>query len=419
MLLHSGKMPIKLTTCLFAIILMISSCTPGQSTHATLIPSATLPAVSTSSPLPTLTPTQTPVPPTDTPAPEPGFVINGQPFKFLGAFVPGRYWGEWSIANDIAILTEAKKAGFTVLHLMPPQYEKTLGNYNEAELKKLDHFMNVANQNGIYITIPFLQGLATATQAGTQYADAFANPGGIEGLIHQSTLRTAFKAHMAALISRVNTVNGRKYSEDPTLMSWMIAEEIVSAPFNYPQGFPNVTAAEVAAWVQENAAYIKTLDANHLVSLNTTTGVDSFDQLGQDWMPIVEAPALDFVEVEDAEARIRDHPDQMYTIDKMYELNKPVVMMLSFTGGGVDKNKYCSDYRWQADTYRQIVDLYLNKGATGFTIFSWRSSQNTNWECYSYNIDTPEVIQALQDISSELGSLNVAPQPLDFVRLVQ
>jgi hypothetical protein len=154
-----------------------------------------------------------------------------------------------------------------------------------------------------------------------------------------------------------------------------------------------------------------------LVSLNTTTGIDSFDQLGQDWMPMLAAPALDFIEVEDAEARIRDHPDQMYTIDKLYTLNKPVVMMVSFTGGGVDKNKYCSDYGWQADTYRQIVDLYLNKGATGFTLFSWRSSQNTNWECYSNNINTPQVVQAFQDISSELGSLNVPPQPLDFVRL--
>lgn len=407
---QSGTIAIKLIVWLLAINLLFSACTTAPTLNSTATP------VATSSPMPTQA--WTPIPPSETPTPQAGFVIDGKPFKFLGAFVAGSYWGEWSEANDIAIVTEAKEAGLTVLHLMPPQYEKILGNYNEEELKHLDHFMDVASQNGMYINFPFLQGLATATQAGTEYGDAFANPGGIEGLIHQPALRTAFKAHMAKLITRVNTVNGRKYSEDPALMSWMVAEEIVSTPSNYPQGFPNVTAAEVADWVQENAAYIKTLDPNHLVSLNTTGGIDEFHILKQGWRPILQAPALDFIEFEDAEARIRDHPIEMPVIDTVYTLNKPVVMMLSLTGGEVDRDKYCTDYQWQADAYRQVVDLYLEKGAAGFSIFSWRSSQNSNWECYSYNINTPEVIQAMQDISNKLGPLNVPPQPLGFVKLV-
>jgi len=327
------------------------------------------------------------------------------------------YWGEWSMANDVAIVTEAKQAGFTVLNIMLPEYEKSLGIYNENELKHLDHFMDVASQNGIYVILPFEHGLGMA-QPSAQGEDAFANPGGVEGLIHQPALRDGFKNHMAELITRVNTVNSRKYSDDPTILSWMVIIEIVGAPFNYPQGFPNVTAVEIANWLQENAAYIKTLDANHLVSINTGAPIDAFDSLQQDWSQILQVPDLDFIEAEDAEARIRDHPDQMSTFDTIYALHKPVVAMLSYTGGGVDRNIYCKDYKWQADAYRQVVDLYAKKGAVGFGIFSWRSSHNTEWECYSYDINTPNVVTAMQDISSKLGSLNTPPQPLDFVKLI-
>ena len=146
--------------------------------------------------------------------------------------------------------------------------------------------------------------------------------------------------------------------------------------------------------------------------------IDQFDSLNQDWRPIIQVPALDFVEAEDAEARILHHLDQMYTFDSLYTLDKPVVMMLSYTGGGVDRNKYCHDYQWQADTMQQVANLYTEKGSAGFTIFSWRPSGMTAEECYSYSIDNTEIMAALNYISGKLGTLNVSPKPLDFVGLM-
>jgi hypothetical protein len=298
---------------------------------------------------------------------------------------------------------------------MPPQYQKTLGSFDENQLTHLDNFMDMARKNTLYIIFPFTHGLALATQNDS----AFSNPGGVEGLIHQPKLRAGFKNYMAKVITQINTVNGIKYSEDPTILSWMIIEEIVSFQFNYPNGFPKVTPLEITDWLQENADYIKSIDTNHLISINTTSAIDQFDSLNQDWRPIIRVSGLDFIEVEDAEARILNRPDQMYTIDSIYTLGKPIVMMLSYTGGEVDRNMYCHDYKWQADTLRKVADLYLDKGADGFTIFSWRPSQISGEECYSYSIDNVEIVTVLKYISEKLGTQNIPPNPLDFVRLIQ
>lgn len=362
----------------------------------------------------TATPTAT-VTATATAKPQPAFEVNGKPFRFLGAFIPGYYWSDWSKANDVALVAQAKQAGFTVLHLMLPGYEKTLGRFDETALRELDHFMDEANKNGMYVEIPFIHGLSLATQTDSPYS----NPGGVEGLIDQPKLRAAFKAHMAKLVTRVNTVNRRKYSEDPTVLSWMVIEEIVSAPPNYPKGFPNITPSEIADWLQENAAYVKSLDPNHLVSINTTAAVDAFDGLGEDWKPILQVPALDYFEAEDAEARIVNNFNQMYTFDAMYLLGKPVVAMLSYTGGGVDRAKYCNDYSWQASMMQQVADLYMTKGAAGFTIFSWRLKQVAPEECYSYSTNSKEIMAAMKYISGKLGAANVVPKPLALVGLTK
>lgn len=347
---------------------------------------------------------------------ETAFEIGGKPFRFIGAFVPGWYWGQWSSENDLAIITEAKQAGITVLHVMPPPYEYPLGNFIESELVRLDHFVDIANQNGMYVMIPFVHGLGITSWEGSP----FYNAGGIEGLIHRPEFRKGFKNHMQAVISRTNTINGLKYSEDPTIMAWMVIEELVSAPFNYPDGFPNVTVAEVADWLEENAAFIKQIDPNHLVTINTTGAIDAFDAQNEKWETIFEVPSLDFIELEDAEARILLHEDWMYTFDRIFALDKPIVMMLSYTSGAIDQDAVCSDYPWQARTMNEVADLYMEKGASGFIVFSWRANQMIPPEfdkCYSYSIENRDIVGALRNISGKLGDENVPPTPLDFIQL--
>jgi mannan endo-1,4-beta-mannosidase len=73
-----------------------------------------------------------------------------------------------------------------------------------------------------------------------------------------------YRAHVRAIVTRTNSLNGRRYADDPAIMSWQLANE--------PRPGGSKAAIEhrldaYYAWIDGTAALIRSLDANHLVSL--------------------------------------------------------------------------------------------------------------------------------------------------------
>ena len=71
-----------------------------------------------------------------------------------------------------------------------------------------------------------------------------------------------YRSYVATLVKRKNSINGREYDNDPTIMSWQLANE--------PRpGTGGEESAKILPsyyrWIDETAHYIKTLDTNHLV----------------------------------------------------------------------------------------------------------------------------------------------------------
>ncbi|KAG9306785.1 hypothetical protein G9A89_005685 [Geosiphon pyriformis] len=72
------------------------------------------------------------------------------------------------------------------------------------------------------------------------------------------------------IITRRNTVNGKLYKDDPIILTWELANE--------PQAIEGLNAHSILyEWIDSSAAYIKSLDSNHLV----TTGAEGKN--GKDW----------------------------------------------------------------------------------------------------------------------------------------
>lgn len=388
--------------------------TPSARSISTVTPAQRTAMASVLSPAPAGTPTRTPTPVRR-------LMIGNQPFEFLGAFIPGWHWGMWREPEAVFVdlIESARRNGITVLHLMPPMYEKQFGVYDEEELRHLDFVVNLAAKEGIYIELPFIQGTAIANNRDYPYY----NGGGIEGLIKNQEFREAYKNRMRAIITRTNTVNGRKYAEDPTILSWMVIEEPISAPWNYPNGSPNVTVADVADWVEEMASYVKSLDSNHLVSINTTFAITTL--VDDDPLKILAVPSLDYVEIEDAEARtLSPGKRDMGLYRRSLLLSRPVVTMISYTASdALDQEKICSDYNWQADTLRQVYRSYHESGAAGYIVFSWGSDHATippfakGDICFTYTASNKPMSQALLDISNQLGPRNSTPIPLQLVKV--
>jgi hypothetical protein len=75
-----------------------------------------------------------------------------------------------------------------------------------------------------------------------------------------------YRAYIAMILNRTNTVTGIKYRNDPGIFSW----EIMNEP-EYPG---QSTGVALAAWFNSTAAYIESLDPNHMVD----TGEEGFDE---------------------------------------------------------------------------------------------------------------------------------------------
>jgi len=72
-----------------------------------------------------------------------------------------------------------------------------------------------------------------------------------------------FDEYVKQIITRKNSINGRVFSEDPTIMSWQLANEPRPGR-DGETGKRNLPAFNV--WIDHTAKYIHSLDTNHLVS---------------------------------------------------------------------------------------------------------------------------------------------------------
>lgn len=402
-------------SAILAIALVLAGC-GGTATGASASPASTPTSfVQEATPTPAeATPT---VAASSTPARTGGFTLDGKPFEFSGAFIPGWYWGLATRSNDAKLLSSAKQAGITVLHLMPPLLIGTkCGVYDQTEFKALDLFLDEASKQNIRVIIPFIHGLAMTQQG----HGALTSPYGIETLIKDPKFKACFVSYMKAVVQRVNTVNKRKYLADPTIFGWDIIEEPISGEHNYPVRPPNVTLYEVRQWLDEMAKDLKAMDPNHLVGVQFSAAAIDTVELDDSTRSILATPSLDFLEIEDGDVRVLQTARSNHIYDSVFKTGKPVVLYLAFTGLGYPDPgqstpndarvaKACSDSAWQAATLSAEFTAYQKKGAAGYIVFSWRLPGTTPDpvdRCFSYSTDTKLVFQALQKFNTILGSLN-------------
>ncbi|MEM2914895.1 MAG: hypothetical protein QXH91_05815, partial [Candidatus Bathyarchaeia archaeon] len=326
-----------------------------------------------------------------------------KPYKYLGAFVPGWHWGQWSEVIDDDLIQAAKKNGITVFHLMLPYFEYPLGTYREGELGKLDHFLDIASKNNTYAMISFIHAYGITLSN----SDPYYHPAGIEGLMFDERLKIAFKNRIRHIIKRRNSVNGKLYKEDPTILAWIVCDEPISAPFNYSVRPPDITAAQFKSWLEEMTSYIKGLDPNHLVTVFIQPAFSTLKE--GDWVEALNLSSLDFIYGEDADMRVLNyfpHLTDQYS-SRLFELNKPVVVMLSFTSGEWDQASICKDYNFQADLLEKAINRYFDLGARGLTIFSWGSKLYSSIpsydQCFNYNEENAPICTVLKKIGSTLN----------------
>eukprot|EP00029_Vermamoeba_vermiformis_P011681 TRINITY_DN6495_c0_g1_i1.p1 TRINITY_DN6495_c0_g1~~TRINITY_DN6495_c0_g1_i1.p1 ORF type:complete len:634 (-),score=127.67 TRINITY_DN6495_c0_g1_i1:38-1708(-) len=167
-------------------------------------------------------------------------------------------------------------------------------------LNKLDKILAAAAVKGIKVIIPLVNNWK-AFGGMDQYGVWFQTANKHDQFYTNSQSRQAFKKYISVLINRVNSVNQRKYSEDPAIFAWELANEPRCKGTDWPAS-SNCDTAMIIDWVSEMSSYIKSLDSNHMVSVGdegffNRQGVSDWTYDGSegvDFEAFLRLPTIDF-----------------------------------------------------------------------------------------------------------------------------
>ena len=123
------------------------------------------------------------------------------------------------------------------------------GEFNEEAFRCADHLLALANRYNVRVILDltaeagdYLGGIGTyAAHRGKKRAEFYTDP----------QLKEDYRATVRYVLNRTNTVTGTRYRDDKAVLAWQFGNEMHSAP---------------TAWLAEMAAFMKSIDTNHLVA---------------------------------------------------------------------------------------------------------------------------------------------------------
>ena len=246
-----------------------------------------------------------------------GFTVDGGPFYapgtntyYLMAFAASpatRGYVDEVFADAAAMgLTTIRTWGFWEPDPDMPggALQTAPGVYDADTFKGLDYVVDRAADYGIRLIIPFVNywpdygGMDAYVEWDATYGTGPATAADTLDFYTDSDTRQWYQDHVAAVLNRVNSFNGVAYKDDPTIMAWELANEPRGT-----EGWPPAMEP-LQSWIEDMAAYVKTLDTNHLLS----TGVEGFYSgrpggwlyngwMGADFVANHDVPEIDFATV--------------------------------------------------------------------------------------------------------------------------
>jgi hypothetical protein len=128
------------------------------------------------------------------------------------------------------------------------------GQFNEEAFKALDKVLQVANEVGVRVIIPFVDNWHW-WGGPREYAGFRGKPK--EAFWTDPEVIADLKATIRFTINRKNTFTGTAYRDDKAILAWETGNEL-DAPFS---------------WTREIAAYVKSQDTNHMLAEGTNVRV--------------------------------------------------------------------------------------------------------------------------------------------------
>jgi hypothetical protein len=133
---------------------------------------------------------------------------------------------------------------------------------NEDALRVLDRLLQICHEEGVRLIIPLVAYNSAVRGDWKTYGEDFWTVG--------SPANRKFKEVVRQVLTRTNTYTGRPYLEDKAILGWQTGNELVIGD-----------AADRRAWLHDFAAYVKSLDRNHLLIDGRNKPNDVFDKYAE------------------------------------------------------------------------------------------------------------------------------------------
>jgi mannan endo-1,4-beta-mannosidase len=365
------------------------------------------------------------------------FVVDGKPFRFVGANVSVMYKDE-DRERMPETLKVAGQNGIRVLRVWASgeggeeSDVKSVGGdkadwprkhpfrfapdkWNEEAFVHLDHVLAEAAKNNLRVQLcltNWWRDTGGVTQylkwAGVSDAADDSKPFGINverALLFYSNddVRRMYKEHVQRIVQRRNSVTGVLYKDDPTIMGYELMNEAQA-----PTGMWEVRRQ----WVAEMSSFIKSMDPDHLVAPGTWGFRRSWER--REWIEEHSLPTIDYCDVHnyprDDHDSFVETPDQLSgfianRVAAAAQIKKPLV--IGEFGMGPEGYNGKTELEW----YTAYFEAAAKNGVAGAMFWILTPDANRG---YGVSYTTPRDAALLEEIkgtSHVFTSLRSASPP--------
>jgi mannan endo-1,4-beta-mannosidase len=206
----------------------------------------------------------------------PNLILDGKPFEFVGTNNYYLMYSSKLMVDDV--LNTAAANGFTVMRtwgwldqtpkngIVFQTFDGMSISYNDGAtgLANLDYTVAQAGKLGLKLVIPFTGNWGDF--GGMDQYVTWAGGSNHDDFYTNATIKTWYKAWISHLLNHVNSITGVAYKNDPTIMTWELANEPRCVGSGTYPASAGCTTATITNWAAEMSAYIKSIAHKQLVS---------------------------------------------------------------------------------------------------------------------------------------------------------
>ena len=213
------------------------------------------------------------------------FVLNGEPFCFVGAnaeylfSVPSTGVEEALDLASSMFIRVVRTWGFgegceskTIANceIWSRRFQPARGQWNETAFEQFDRVVALAGERGIRLIVPLAnnwgeyggrpQYVAWLEHEHPEEIPPGVTPGTKEynDLFYTNEhIKEWYKAYVTQFISRTNSITGIPYNQDPTIFAWELINE--------PRAPSDVSGSRLHEWIAEMSTFVNQLDPHHMI----------------------------------------------------------------------------------------------------------------------------------------------------------